>query len=280
MWKTSFTLDAVKWCSDQHINVVVVNFDGEIEQVLTCDDNANAKLRRAQYLTDKAIAYQIVRAKIIEQYSLLMSRSIGEKPTQERAIEIFEDSLKWLALPDLPRWKDTAYIMTFEGRLADAYWTTFEAVTLKWDKSALRVIPPHWRAIGKRSSDLSKGHGARKATNPYHALTNYAYAMLESKVRIALVKQGFDLSCSFLHSDKQGRDSLVFDLIELYRSKIDVLVLSFIEKNTFKRGDFLPVNDGSVRLSQGLAKYIALSCTLSQSDIDEGAKWLKGLIME
>jgi CRISPR/Cas system-associated endonuclease Cas1 len=39
--------------------------------------------------------------------------------------------------------------------------------------------------------------------------------VLESQIRQALAARGFDLACGFLHTDKTGRDSLVYDVMEL-----------------------------------------------------------------
>ncbi len=260
--KGNMTIDALNWCQSQNIMISIIDFDGNLKQCLTSEPVSNASLRRKQYLASEGeqaanIAYQLLCRKALEQLTLLQSRQLvkDKKDTQARACQIFEDSMKWLDLPDLPRWKDIDYMRTFEGRLSKAYWCVFEKVELKWKKGEIKSIPPHWIKAGIRASYLNKNHGARNATSPFHALLNYAYACLESKVRQALVKQGFDLACAFLHADKLGRDSLVYDLIELYRSKIDALVLDFVGHTTFKKGDLIPVSDGSVRLSPQLAKY-------------------------
>lgn len=283
--KGNLSIDALNWCQSQEMTVSIIDFDGSLRQYLTCEQAANTKLRRAQYTSDPAkVAYQLLLKKALEQYSLLQSRTITKGKwagvsDQERACSIFADSLKWLELPGLPRWQDIDYMRTFEGRLSKAYWYCFEGVELKWTKGDAKSLPPHWKKAGTRGSVLSKNHGARHATSPFHALLNYAYAVLESQVRQALVKAGFDLSCGFLHADKIGRDSLVYDLMELYRSQIDAMVLSFVGKTTFRRGDFIPVQDGSVRVSPALAKYVVLSCSIDQAEIDKGANWLKQVVM-
>jgi CRISPR/Cas system-associated endonuclease Cas1 len=40
--------------------------------------------------------------------------------------------------------------------------------------------------------------------------------VLEGQCRQALAVQGFDPLCRFLHADQQHRDSLVYDLMEIY----------------------------------------------------------------
>lgn len=55
-------------------------------------------------------------------------------------------------------------------------------------------------------------------------MLNYGYAILEGDVRRVLTMQGFDVTCGFLHADKDGRDSLVFDVMEPCRPLVDGLV--------------------------------------------------------
>ncbi len=68
--------------------------------------------------------------------------------------------------------------------------------------------------------------------------------------------------------------------MELYRAKVDDKVLRFFATITLKKGDIIPVSDGSVRLNPQLARYVVASCSLPQAEIDKGALWLKSLILE
>jgi CRISPR-associated protein Cas1 len=52
----------------------------------------------------------------------------------------------------------------------------------------------------------------RHATHPVNAMLNYAYAVLESQVRIATVSQGLDPTIGYLHMCRPGRAALVHDL--------------------------------------------------------------------
>jgi CRISPR/Cas system-associated endonuclease Cas1 len=103
--------------------------------------------------------------------------------------------------------------------------------------------------------------------------------LLEGQVRQALSVQGFDLACGFLHADKAGRDSLVYDLMELFRPQVDRLVLEFLGRTTFHAGDFLRLSDGSCRLHPQLARAVFAACRVVQAQISEGAKWLAALVV-
>jgi CRISPR/Cas system-associated endonuclease Cas1 len=58
----------------------------------------------------------------------------------------------------------------------------------------------------------------RRAIDPFNAILNYFYALLEAQCRYAINLLGFDPACGFLHVDKPHRDSLVNDLIEPSRT--------------------------------------------------------------
>jgi CRISP-associated protein Cas1 len=45
----------------------------------------------------------------------------------------------------------------------------------------------------------------RYATHPVNAMLNYAYAVLESQMRIAAASQGLDPAIGYLHTNRSGR---------------------------------------------------------------------------
>jgi CRISPR-associated protein Cas1 len=274
------SLDALKWCKDENICVVVIDQDGHLQSTITSEALSNISLRRKQYSMEPSkIAYQLLYEKTCEQMVFLENNNVGADKDRERVLQIFLDSFKWLNVPGLPRWKDINYMRTFEARLAKVYWYLFEKIEVRFSKSDMKNIPPHWLKSGTRGSMLSHNHGARNAVTPFHALLNYGYAVVESQIRSSLTQNGLDLSCGFLHADKTGRDSLVYDIIELFRSKVDSRVLKLVQKTTFRQSDFMRVKDGSIRLVPQLAKYTALTCVIDQKEVDSAIAWLKALLL-
>jgi len=276
------SLEAIKWANEQDIAITVLDGHGNIVQSLsTC--HADAKLRRSQYGAGdngKAgkVSCDLVRRKVEAQLETLKKHP--ELPGQAEAIDILEQAVKWFHLPELPpRFHDVNWLRTFEGRCADAYFRAWQGLPVKWEKQAQKTIPPHWQIVTQRSSPLSHNHGAWKAVNPAQAILNYAYAILESQVRQALNATGFDVAAGFLHSDELGRDSLVFDLMEVHRPAVDHKVLSLLSSTMLAKGDIMSSPTGEVRFNPQLARYIAASCKLPQSDIDESAKGLKGRLL-
>jgi CRISP-associated protein Cas1 len=149
---------------------------------------------------------------------------------------------------------------------------------LRWGKADSRRVPPHWLRIRARNSPLSHEWAARHAVDPANAILNYAYALLESQVRMALSAAGFDIACGFLHAERRGRDALVYDVMELGRPAVDHCVLAFLRTTTFHAGDFTRVSDGSCRLHPQLARVVVAACDVAQSQVDKHAAWLATLL--
>ena len=112
--------------------------------------------------------------------------------------------------------------------------------------------------MGLRQSSLSGTN--RHATHPVNALLNYAYGLLETEVRIAVVAAGLDPTIGYLHAQRPGRVALVYDLMEPLRPAVDQEVLRFVQKHIFSRGDFVMTDSGACRLHP-ILKAIAIATT-------------------
>jgi hypothetical protein len=165
--KGLITLDAIKWCQEQNIALVMLGSRGNVVQSLS-DSISDAKLRRVQYAAmdnGKAgkICYELVKRKVTSQLETLSQHD--ELPGKEHAIDTLEQAVKWFHLPHTPeKFLEINWLRTFEGRCADSYFSAWCSLPIKWDREAKRTIPPHWLTVGKRSSPLShKAYGRRGA---------------------------------------------------------------------------------------------------------------------
>jgi CRISPR-associated endonuclease Cas1 len=144
-----------------------------------------------------------------------------------------------------------------EGRSALLYFSAWRQIPLKWKGLGSRPVPVDWNQIGPRTSAISlKGYN-RDASHPVNAILNYAYAALESHVRIQIVSQGYDPSIGYLHAFEKYRAALVCDLMEPLRPIVDHNVLEFVQSRTFDRADFTIRDDGVCRLNPELARHVA-----------------------
>ena len=83
----------------------------------------------------------------------------------------------------------------------------------------------------------------RFACHPIQAMTNYAYAVLESQIRIETARIGLDQATGFLHQTMADRPALILDLLEPLRPVIDGIILRFIQSQmgrTAPRGISVP----------------------------------------
>lgn len=279
----SLSLAAVAWCHSEGITLTLLDGAGHLLATLSPEPAADAKLRRAQYTASDAqgarIAREIVRRKLERQHRTMQDHPACQAlPGQERAVGALNMALAWLGLSN--REMPVDLVMRYEARCAAHYFAALEEMPVRFVKADHRRIPPHWLTLGGRRSPLSPGaNSAKRAITPGMAVLNYAYGMLATQCRQALAAEGFDPAAGFLHSDKDRRDSLTWDLMECERGTVDGLALDFISRQTFRAADFSRQGDGSVRLHPQLARAVVAACRVSQSRIDEHARWLRGLLL-
>lgn len=83
------------------------------------------------------------------------------------------------------------------------------------------------------------GRNRRPPQDPVNSMLSYGYAFLEREVRVAIAGARLDARIGFLHSNNGRKDSLVFDLLELFRQNvIDKFVLKMINRQLLLPIDF------------------------------------------
>jgi CRISPR-associated protein Cas1 len=102
-------------------------------------------------------------------------------------------------------------ILSVEGRAAQRYWDALKA-----------VVPESYGWPGRVT---------RGARDPVNAALNYGYGILYGQVERALILAGLDPYGGFIHADRPGKPSLVFDLIEEFRTVVvDRTVVGMVTK--------------------------------------------------
>jgi CRISPR-associated protein Cas1 len=72
-------------------------------------------------------------------------------------------------------------LLAIEGIAAAAYFRYWYTLPLKWRGLNRNHIPPEWENIGTRIGNTRKSN--QLANHPVNAILNYAYAILENRVR-------------------------------------------------------------------------------------------------
>jgi CRISPR-associated endonuclease Cas1 len=255
----SISLDVIKWLSQQRIPLVLLSWQGEVVSVVGDGAAYDPSLREAQLAAQKNsvglwISTELIRDKIANSCDTL--GTLSPSPVIDAAVDKLQAMLDHLRLTP-PESIDE--LLLAEAQAAYAYFAAWQMLPLRWKGTRREPIPPEWRHIVARPSMVSGRN--RHATHPVNAMLNYAYAVLESQVRIACVAQGLDPTIGYLHTCRPGRMALVYDLMEPLRPRVDRLVLGFVRSRTFTPSDFVLGTDGVCRLHPQLSRQVAQLCT-------------------
>jgi CRISPR-associated endonuclease Cas1 len=265
------TGEAIRWCARYSINLLLPGGPGRIvtlvESALETNTSAMTRMRdidpmiiRAQCGADPVrMAREIVRAKIE------VGLNFTVKGTDDR--RRFAD--EWKGKLDTAR--SVAEIMMIESHAAAAYWRAFRDAGLRERKGG--NLPRSWLRFANRKKG-AQFLGPKHASHPINAMLNYCYVVEAGRLAKALAAQGLALPIGYLHSDKKGRNSLVWDAIEPLRPSIDAKVFAFVEAHEFARCDFPQSGYNVHRLSRDVTQSLLHSASLPARDIDDAADWM------
>lgn len=207
---------------------------------LTAETTSLQMLQRQMLCTQDSVlrlklSRQLIAEKCTNQYKLL--KSYEKSVSSSRLIGILA-AIKAL-LRKIPAAASENELRGLEGSIARTY---FQGFPLLLDQRTW-----HWA-----------GRERHPAQDPPNALLNLGYAFLEREVRLALIAQGLDLRIGILHSSNGRKDSLAYDLMELFRQPvIDRFVLSLLRRRTLKPQDFsLTAKDGCRLKDNGFRLWV------------------------
>ena len=265
------TGEAIRWCARYSINLAIPGGPGRlitmVESALETKTNTMTRMRdidpsitRAQCAADPVkMAREIVRAKIGAE----LNATVPVAEARRRAAE------DWRAKLEAAR--SVAEIMVVESRAAAFYWRAFRDAGLRERKNG--NLPRSWLRFAQRNKGAAF-LGNQHASHPINAMLNYAYIVEAGRLAKALAAEGLCLSIGYLHSDKKGRNSLVWDAIELLRPAIDAKVFEFVTEHEFARSDFPQSGYNVHRLSRDVTQLLLHRASLSSREIEEAADWM------
>lgn len=138
---------------------------------------------------------------------------------------------------------------------------------------ALNGIMPEKYQFAGRSRDPAK--------DEFNCLLNYSYGVLYSKVEKACIIAGLDPYIGFMHVDNYNKKTLVFDLIEMYRTLADETVVYLFSRRMIKDEFFDQVPDGMTLNKEGKKALIeALNETFDKTTDFRGRETKNGNIMQ
>lgn len=268
----SFSLQALDWCEESGIAVVLVR-NGRTT-VLTPGEKDSRLLRRQVLLPDAgqlAVTRELIARKLDGQAENLRSCGIdtGEFTAQAGRVRTAR-TVK--ALSDA------------EGNAARVYWNALAGIIrVPVDTQALKAWPAHWHRFAGRPGlypDSSRGNA--HAADVVNAMINYGTAVAEAAVLLECRTAGLHPSAGYAHTDESGK-GLVLDLLEPCRPVIDAVVLSALECGRglpftddgkpwrFTAGDALEMPSGEVRLGSRVTQWLAPAVLAAVSPVAASA---------
>lgn len=223
----SMSADAVRECAERGIPIHFVSKSGTpYASLYSAGLTATVQTRHAQLLARDqprglALVTAIAAGKIRNQSNLLKYLSKNRKEKQPALYE----EVRLLAGEILDH---LAELAQFSGQCID----DCRGQILSTEG---RAAQKYWRGVGKLLlAELQwPGRRTQGATDPLNAALNYGYGILYSQVERALVLAGLDPYAGFLHVDRPGKPSLIFDVVEEFRQTVvDRTVIAIVNRGT------------------------------------------------
>jgi CRISP-associated protein Cas1 len=256
----SISFDVLSWLAEQKVSLIRIDWKGDIVGVAGASGySANPHRVRWQWETREnpdqrnEFCRSIVTRKI-EATIITLEKSITRSDKWERAIRAAYGGLS--RLEENPP-QNISELRALEANCAASYFRSWVGMPIKWRGTSRRPIPDNWHFIGTRSSPYHLA-GNRNAAHPVNAILNYAYAALESEIRIKAISDGYDPTIGIMHEGSDGSSKFIFDLMEPERPRIDRVVLDFVKRHVFDPADFVIRSDGVCRLNPEMARMMVV----------------------
>jgi CRISPR-associated protein Cas1 len=97
---------------------------------------------------------------------------------------------------------------------------------------------------------------ARKKPDAINSLLNLGYYLLFSRINATVRAAGLNPYLGFLHNPGDSYESLVCDIEELFRSRIDRLIIRMVNLKVVKKEDFIETDRGCYLKNDAVKKFI------------------------
>lgn len=210
----SLSSDVIEECAQRGIAIDFLDFAGRpYASLYSSQLTGTVKTRRAQLLayTDRrglVLGKAFAAGKIRNQFNLLRYMNKNRAATMpELFAEVRQATIDLMVAADQIEQLEGGCIddvrgqlLSLEGRAAQLYWEQLRKLLL---------VELDW-----------PGREGQGATDLVNSLLNYGYGVLYSRVEQALVLAGLDPFAGFTHTDRPGKPSLVYDLVEEFRQPV------------------------------------------------------------
>ena len=93
----------------------------------------------------------------------------------------------------------------------------------EWFQLLAAVLPEQWKFIGRNR---------QPPRDPLNALLSLGYTLALADIRQMVIAEGFDPAFGFLHQPYPAREALALDVLEIFRSGVDLFALNLLAELT------------------------------------------------
>ncbi len=218
-WGGMITVEALRFCDDYKIALVVLDWMHGLMSVTLPNPKASAALVRAQ-----CAANAVEVAKGLVEEKIRNAHVVGGLSA--------DDAARFIARASQAR--TVAEVMQAEAHAAKANFAHIP-IEMRWRPGG-PPIPAAWKRYVTRSRAINE-RSPRRATHPINALLNLAATIAAGRLTAQLAARGACLSIGYLHADKPGRFSLTYDAIQPLRPFIEAKTFAFLARHQFAASD-------------------------------------------
>lgn len=239
------TTDAIKMAVENNIDIVFLDAHGDpYGRVWHPKLGSTTLIRRRQLeIYDTADGLNLAKEwglKKLDDQIALLNRLKKARPEKGDDLGSYIQEIE-RSREDMKRLRGTIdfrrqEILGLEGMASRAY---FGAIS--------SMMPERYRFTGRSRSP---------AKDEFNAMLNYGYGILYSLVEKGCIIAGLDPYVGFLHTDSYNKKSLVFDVIEIFRTYIDEAVVHLFTRRMIKDEFFELLEQGIGLSKEGKAALI------------------------
>lgn len=225
MGKAAISSELLKALAQSGTDLLITTPTGRpVARLMPAKAGGTARNRYEQYrsLEDGRgveIARAVIVGKIRNQASNLSYYSKSRRMNERVSLELYEAAqqlkreMEDLQIEEFQGIEDARKrIMARESRCAEIYWSRLSMIMERWNFERREKRP-----------DLD-GEGL----DPVNLCLNVCYNLLSAQIWKNVLRFGLDPFMGYLHVERPGRMSLVYDLMEPFRPIVDRFVLSYL----------------------------------------------------
>ena len=257
------TMDAIDWLATQNVPLIRLRWDGQFASVVTAGGQAASteKVRwqeKTRFTPKLRVSFGLELLKQKAHNTLVtMDNYVPRSSVWDKAYKNIATRARWLEQRPPQQFRK---LLGIEGAIANEYFRSWSAISLKWRAIKQHPIPEDWRRFVSRAALRGGRRRAYRATHPVNAMLNYAYGVLTARTQIRLIADGYDPTIGIMHDEEEQRGkypAFALDHMEPMRPVVDRVILHLVDTVTFTGADFSIQHDGVCRLNPELARRVA-----------------------